>query len=156
VVEPGGKASGAGDRRINEAEAAIVRRIFCEFADGRSPRAIAKSLNAAGIPGPGSRPWGDTTIRGQADRGTGVLNNSVYAARLEWNRCAYTKDPRTGKRVARPNRPRSGRLCRCRICALSTMIFGYGSRHDSGKCGSRLGVIMMATPSTARIGAVSR
>jgi site-specific DNA recombinase len=105
VVESSGKTSGAGERSINEAEAAIVRRIFCEFADGRSPRAIAKSLNAAGIPGPGGRPWGDTTIRGQADRGTGILNNSVYAARLEWNRCAYAKDPRTGKRVARPNPP---------------------------------------------------
>ena len=105
VVEPNGKASGAGERRINQSEAAIVRRIFCEFADGRSPRAIAKSLNAADIPGPGGRPWGDTTFRGQADRGTGILNNSVYAARLEWNRCAYAKDPRTGKRVARPNPP---------------------------------------------------
>src|SRR6266478_4785712 len=30
-----------GGRRINEAEAAVVRRIFTEFATGRSPRAIA-------------------------------------------------------------------------------------------------------------------
>jgi DNA invertase Pin-like site-specific DNA recombinase len=53
---PGGKAYGydvvtddngaAGDRRINPAEAAIVRRIFHEFADGHGPRAIAKRLNA--------------------------------------------------------------------------------------------------------------
>ncbi len=35
-----------------------------------------------------------------------ALNNSLYAGRLEWNRCSYIKDPRTGKRVARPN-PRS-------------------------------------------------
>ena len=34
-----------GERRVNDAEAAIVRRIFEEFAIGRSPRAIAQSLN---------------------------------------------------------------------------------------------------------------
>ncbi len=111
---PGGKAFGydiiasggrneAGERRINLAEAAIVQRIFQEFASGVGPRKIASKLNADGIPGPGGRPWGDTTIRGQVDRGTGILNNPTYVGRLEWNKCAYTKDPRTGKRVARPN-----------------------------------------------------
>jgi site-specific DNA recombinase len=105
VVDAGPKARAAGERRINEAEAAVVRRIFREFADGRSPRAIARQLNSDGVPGPGGRPWGDTTIRGQADRGTGILNNVVYVGRLEWNRCGYIKDPRTGKRVARPNPP---------------------------------------------------
>src|SRR5262249_27277787 len=83
--------------------AKIVCRIFTEFANGQSPRAIAKQLNAEGVPGPDGRPWGDTTIRGQADRGTGLLNNALYVGRLEWNRCSYVKDPRTGKRVARPN-----------------------------------------------------
>src|SRR5712664_578474 len=37
-----------GERRINEAEAAIVGRIFREFAVGKSPRAIATDLNRAG------------------------------------------------------------------------------------------------------------
>jgi site-specific DNA recombinase len=101
---PGGRAygydvlpagpDGAGERRINPAEAAVA---------GTSPRAIAKQLNAEGVPGPDGRDWRDTTIRGQLDRGTGILNNALYAGRLEWNRCAYVKDPRTGKRVARPN-----------------------------------------------------
>jgi site-specific DNA recombinase len=107
---PGGKAYGydlvtaaTGERRINTMEAAIVRQIFTEFANGQSPRAIAKQLNAESIAGPGGRPWGDTTIRGQAERGTGLLNNALYVGRLEWNRCSYVKDPRTGKRVARPN-----------------------------------------------------
>ena len=106
---PGGKAYGydavpaAGERRINFGEARIVQRIFEEFADGRSPRAIAKQLNIDHFPGPDGRPWGDTTIRGQADRGTGILNNALYVGRLEWDRCSYIKGPRTGKRVARPN-----------------------------------------------------
>jgi hypothetical protein len=64
---------------------------------------MAKQLNVDGVPGPDGRDWRDTTIRGQLDRGTGILNNALYAGRLEWNRCSYVKDPRTGKRVARPN-----------------------------------------------------
>jgi site-specific DNA recombinase len=107
---PGGKAYGyklvegqRGERQVNDAEAAVVQRIFRDFAAGKSPRAIAKSLNAEGVPGPDGRQWRDTTIRGQVDRGTGVLNNSLYVGRLEWNRCSYIKDPKTGKRVARPN-----------------------------------------------------
>jgi site-specific DNA recombinase len=104
----GGKAYGydldareTGLRLINEAEAEVVRRIFRKFAAGESPRAIAKALNAEGVPGPEGRQWRDTTIRGQFDRGTGLLNNTLYVGRLEWNRTAYVKDPRTGKRVAR-------------------------------------------------------
>src|SRR5262249_26983499 len=61
---PGGKAYGydlvaaaTGERQINAIEAAIVRRIFTEFANGQSPRAIAKQLNAEGVPGPDGRPW---------------------------------------------------------------------------------------------------
>jgi site-specific DNA recombinase len=107
---PGGKAYGydlvtaaTGERQINPAEATVIRRVFTEFANGQSPRGIAKQLNAEGVAGPDGRPWGDTTIRGQADRGTGLLNNALYVGRLEWNRCSYVKDPRTGKRVARPN-----------------------------------------------------
>jgi len=92
-----------GERQVNDAEAAVVLRIFRDFAAGKSPRALAKVLNAERIPGPDGRQWRDTTIRGQIDRGTGILNNSLYVGRLEWNRCSYIKDPKTGKRVARPN-----------------------------------------------------
>ena len=68
------------------------------------PASYRARLNAEGIRGPGDRPWGDTTIRGQVDRGTGLLNNTLYIGRLSWDRCSYVKDPRTGKRVARPHR----------------------------------------------------
>ena len=107
---PGGKAFGyqlvagqPGERQVDEAEALVVRRIFRDFAAGTSPQAIAKALNAEGILGPDGRQWRDTTIRGQADRGTGILNNSLYVGRIEWNRCSYVKDPKSGKRVAKPN-----------------------------------------------------
>ncbi|WP_338085584.1 recombinase family protein [Gluconobacter potus] len=42
-------------------------------------------------------------IRGDRERGTGVLNNEMYVGRLVWNRLRYLKDPDTGKRVSRLN-----------------------------------------------------
>ena len=92
-----------GSRTINRAEAKIVERIFTMFASGVSPRVIARRLNEEGVPGPEGRLWQDTTIRGQKERGTGLLNNELYIGEMVWNRCSYVKDPRTGKRVARPN-----------------------------------------------------
>ncbi|MET4702543.1 site-specific DNA recombinase, partial [Constrictibacter sp. MBR-5] len=94
---------GRGERAINPAEAAIVQRIYRQFAAGMSPRAIAKDLNEAGIPGPRGTTWMDTAIRGHVSRGTGILNNELYIGRLVWNRLRYMKDPSTGKRVSRQN-----------------------------------------------------
>lgn len=92
-----------GDREIVPEEAEVIRRIFREFASGKSPKAIAVDLNKDGIPGPLGRAWGDTSIRGHACRGTGILNNELYAGVLVWNRQRFIKDPSTGKRVSRPN-----------------------------------------------------
>ena len=94
-----------GERTINEDEAALIRRIFREFSDGLSPKAIAKKLNAEQIPGPGGKTWHDTAIRGHRIRGTGLLNNELYIGRLIWNRLRYIKDPETGRRVSRLNSP---------------------------------------------------
>ncbi len=94
-----------GDRTINEAEARIVRRIFDEYTVGRSARTIAVGLNADGIPGPSGKAWGFSTISGNRERGTGILNNELYIGRLVWNRLRYVKDPSTGKRVSRLNPP---------------------------------------------------
>lgn len=92
-----------GERSINEPEAEIVRRIFREFASGKGPKSIARDLNADGIAGPLGRSWGGTTIRGHVSRGTGIINNELYAGVLVWNRLRYIKDPNTGKRVSRVN-----------------------------------------------------
>ena len=92
-----------GDREIDEAEAMVVRRVFRDFAAGIAPRTIARTLNEEGVPGPGGKPWGDTTIRGHVKRGTGLVNNELYIGRLIWNRLRYIKDPSTGKRVSRLN-----------------------------------------------------
>lgn len=99
-------AAGAiGDRVIEATEAARVVQIFEWFASGVSPKAIAKRLNAAGIPGPGNRTWGPSTINGHVVRGTGILNNELYVGRMVWNRLRYLKDPDTGRRVSRLNPP---------------------------------------------------
>ena len=70
----------------SEAEAKVIREIFRRFAAGEGPRAIARALNERGVPGPRGRPWGDTTIRGQAKKGTGILNNELYRGRQVWGR----------------------------------------------------------------------
>ncbi len=92
-----------GERRINPVEAAIVRRIFQEFAAGRSPLAIVKDLNGEGVPGPFGRTWSHSTVRGHPKRRNGLLYNELYVGVLVWNRQRFIKNPTTGKRVARPN-----------------------------------------------------
>ena len=94
-----------GRRQINAEQATIVRRIFEEFASGRSPTSIARRLNEEAIRGPRGILWRDTAIRGHRARGTGILNNELYIGRLIWNRLRYVKDPRTGRRVSRRNDP---------------------------------------------------
>ena len=100
--DAGGEAV-RGQRRIDEAEAAVIRRLFSDFASGRSPRSIAASLNAQGVPAPSGRTWSASTIHGNWRRGTGILNNELYVGRLVWNRQRFEKDPETGRRQARPN-----------------------------------------------------
>ncbi|MCX2562300.1 recombinase family protein [Acetobacter farinalis] len=92
-----------GERAINGEQAEIVRRIFRDYADGKSPKAIALSLNAEGHRGPLSGAWSPSTINGNRERGTGLLNNELYIGRLIWNRLRYLKDPVTKKRVSRLN-----------------------------------------------------
>lgn len=96
----------AGARCINAAEAKVVRRIHKLYAEGVSPRTIAKTLNVEGVPGPGGAAWGPSTINGNAMRSTGILNNELYLGRLVWNRLRYLKDPSTGRRRSKPNPPR--------------------------------------------------
>tara|TARA_R110002167_G_scaffold231677_1_gene436872 strand:+ start:699 stop:2471 length:1773 start_codon:yes stop_codon:yes gene_type:complete len=92
-----------GERTINGDEARIVLRIFEEYAAGHSPKVIARKLNAECVPGPRGAGWGPSTIYGNRERGTGIINNELYVGRLVWNRLRYIKDPITGKRVSRPN-----------------------------------------------------
>ena len=99
-----------GEQDINADEALVVERIFTEYATGKSPIQIATDLNADGIPAPrgkgnSSGHWRQTTINGNRERGTGILNNELYIGRRVWNRLRYSKHPETGKRVSRLNPP---------------------------------------------------
>src|SRR5260370_29919609 len=73
IVENGER----GGREIVQAEAAVVRRIFADFAAGKSPRRLVGGLNREGTPGPGRRPWGGTTPPGAAPRPARVLRTAT-------------------------------------------------------------------------------
>jgi site-specific DNA recombinase len=92
-----------GLREIDEEEAAVVRRIFREYLAGRSPRAIAQTLNEEGVPSPSGKDWRANTINGNRERGNGILHNELYAGVINYNRQRFVRDPGTRKRVARPN-----------------------------------------------------
>ncbi|WGR56610.1 recombinase family protein [Paracoccus versutus] len=92
-----------GDRTINAVQAEVIRRIFRDYAAGKSAKRIAVDLNQEGIPAPSGGDWGFSTINGNQKRGNGILNNEMYVGKLVWNRQRFIKDPDTGKRQARPN-----------------------------------------------------
>lgn len=106
----GGKAYGytpdpakRGVPIIVEDEAETVLRIFQEYHDGMSPKAICRALNAEGIAPPRGQLWAPSALYGFASRGTGMLRNPIYKGRIAWNKVHMIKDPDTGKRVSRSN-----------------------------------------------------
>jgi DNA invertase Pin-like site-specific DNA recombinase len=92
-----------GLREPDPVEAAIVQRIYRDYAAGKSPLAIAKALNAEGTPSPNGGLWRDATIRGRPFRGDGMLRAEIYVGRLVWNRRRSDKNPETGQVHSRPN-----------------------------------------------------
>ncbi|WP_442793847.1 recombinase family protein [Pannonibacter sp. SL95] len=84
-------------------EAVIVRRIFKERLEGRSPRDIAARLNAECIPAPRGKRWNASTLNGSRSRRNGILRNAIYHGIREWNRVSMVRHPQTGKRISRPN-----------------------------------------------------
>jgi site-specific DNA recombinase len=92
-----------GNQAINETESDVVRRIFRDYINGKSPRAIAFALNREDVPGPTGKGWTASTIIGNRKRGTGILNNQLYVGKRIWNRLNYRRDPDTRKRVSQLN-----------------------------------------------------
>ena len=92
-----------GEREINVEHAAIIKRIFEEYAACKSPRKIAAALNAECIPSPRGGQWNASTINGSRQRRNGILNNELYLGRITYNRQRFIKDPETGKRRSRLN-----------------------------------------------------
>ena len=78
---PGGRCYGydvvrdgkeGGQRTINEAEAGVVRRIYGEYVEGRSPLKIVQALNAERVPGPRGGHWNVSALIGSAKRRNGT------------------------------------------------------------------------------------
>ncbi len=101
-IDARGRAE-AGWSKIHDDEAAIVRRIFAEYLAGSSPLSIARRLNAEGIKSPRGGQWNASTILGNRKRANGILNNSLYAGRISYNRQRFEKHPGTRKRRAKLN-----------------------------------------------------
>lgn len=88
---------------VNEAEAAVVRRIFTLYADGHAPKTICELLDKDGVPSPGSSwnrtnpnragGWQPSAIHGDARLGTGILNNPLYVGQQIWNRREWQEKP---------------------------------------------------------------
>ena len=75
-----------------------VRWIHERYAAGASVRQVVLELNAQGVISPRGSSWAVSTLYGSPAKGTGILNNELYAGRYIWNRSRWVKDPRTGKR----------------------------------------------------------
>lgn len=101
-IEAGGRIV-RGLREIDPDQAEIVRRIFEEYAAGRSARMIAERLNQEGVPGPRGGTWRLSTIAGDRKRQNGMLQNRLYAGVLVHNRTSKITDPRTREVRIRPN-----------------------------------------------------
>lgn len=97
ITTPTGQRSHV-ERRINEAEAAIIRRIFELSAEGHGLTAITKALNEDGAPTPRAqrgRPaaWMSSSVRE-------VLHRSIYRGEIVWNQTA--KRDQWGQRRQQP------------------------------------------------------
>ena len=98
----------SGERVINEAEAAVIRRIFTEYASGMTPRQIVAGLLRDGIPSPTGRPvWNYQGIVGGdvEATGAGFLHREIYRGKIVRNRHKKVKNPETGKRLNRRSDP---------------------------------------------------
>jgi site-specific DNA recombinase len=92
-----------GERVINPDQAAIVLRIFEEYARGDSPIKICRGLERDGIPSPqGKKCWSVSTVNGCRRRHYGMLNNDIYRGVIVWNRTKDVREPKTGRKIARP------------------------------------------------------
>lgn len=78
---------------IEPREAAVVQRIFEEFAAGTSQLRIVRRLNEEQVPGRirSVKGWSTGTVNR-------ILHNAKYIGRWTWNKTTTRRDPRTGRR----------------------------------------------------------
>ena len=93
-------AAGHVERRINEAEATVIRQIFDLSSHGYGVKAIAKRLNAEGAVSPRaqrgrSQSWAPSSVRG-------VLYRDLYRGRVTWNKTRKRNQWGMHKQAPRP------------------------------------------------------
>lgn len=91
-----------GLREIDPERAEIVRRIFREYAAGRSARQISAALNSEGIDCPRSGFWRDGTISGSKRTGFGILRNRIYIGKIVYGRTQSVVNPISRRKMMRP------------------------------------------------------
>src|SRR5207253_1212274 len=83
---------------VDEAKAAVVRRIFAAYAAGTTLRRLAAELNAEGVPTPSGRgAWGPSSLR------RNILARRDYTGEATGWRAVYTRAP--GGKPRRHERP---------------------------------------------------
>ncbi|MEY9235334.1 site-specific DNA recombinase [Bradyrhizobium japonicum] len=85
--------------------AAIVVRIFTEFANGEPLREIAARLNYENIPSPSGGKWNHQVFTAGGGSGEGMIGNRRYIGELIWNANRAAKNPDTEKSTKLKGRP---------------------------------------------------
>ena len=116
---------------IDEAKAAIVERIFTEFAADASSIQIATRLNADGVPGPRGGQWNASTIRGDPKRRPASSTTRSMLASWYGDAGSGVATPiaRSASDVIAYVRMPNGSRSPCRICVSSTTRSGAPFRH---------------------------
>ncbi len=85
---------------IDEFQASIVRRIFTEYASGKSPMSIAADLDRDEIASPKGKVWNYQSFVG-GRHARGMITNAFYIGELRWFSHRTELSPYTGKNVKR-------------------------------------------------------
>jgi DNA invertase Pin-like site-specific DNA recombinase len=83
------------ERQIDEAQAAVVRRVFEMAAAGAGDLKIARTLADEHVPAPGPKGWSKQVLRH-------LLRNAVYVGRVTYGRSTTVDDGAKGRRVVAP------------------------------------------------------
>ena len=96
-----------GRRKIVPEQAAVVRRIFTDYAGGASARSIAAALSREGVSAPRGGAWSPRTLHtvAQPVGWQGMLHQECYIGRYVYGRHRVQYHPETGRRRDVPRVP---------------------------------------------------
>lgn len=97
VVDQKGRSIN-GILEIDEKAAAVIRRVYKEYVEGRTILEIVEGLNRAEIPAPAGGIWKRNALMGGAKKLEGVLRNETYLGKLVFNKSYVVRDPITRKK----------------------------------------------------------